>query len=209
MRKDGHTRPPCDLINRGGGGCCISFRHSTHSPPPRPSGSAALFMTLDLLYHTFTHLSQKLCCKFRIIMDTLGRSLTNLRLEDSIRSQHECLIAVYNGKFREAEEFYERTLEADPHNVSLMIDYAKLLYKECRYGECSTYISEKLRQCQCDHGIELSNDEARSLKIINSAAVVYTRGTLKAALRDAREAHQSLREKRMGEFRDSEVCKPI
>jgi predicted Zn-dependent protease len=143
-------------------------------------------------------------------MDTLGGSLTNLRLEDSIRSQHECLIAVYNGRFREAEEFYERTLEADPHNVSLVVDYAKLLYKECRYGACSTYISEKLRQCQsCDHGIELSNDEARSLKIINSAAVVYSRGTLKAALRDAKEAHQSLREKRMEEFRDSEVRKTI
>jgi tetratricopeptide (TPR) repeat protein len=133
-------------------------------------------------------------------MDSVGSCLKNLSLDESIQSQEECLFPVYNGRFQEAEAFYERALQGDPQNVSLVIEYAKMLYRQCRYGACSAYISGKIRS-----EITLDTHEAQAINIINNAALVYSQGTLRRPLKEAREAHQRLRAKPMEEFGDAEV----
>jgi hypothetical protein len=134
------------------------------------------------------------------MMESVGSSPKNLSLVESIQSQEECLFAVYNGRFREAEAFYERALQGDLQDVSLVIEYAKMLYRQSHYGACSDYISEKIRS-----GITLSIHEAQTINVINNAALVYSQGTLKRALKEARGAQQRLRAKPMEEFGDAEI----
>lgn len=133
-------------------------------------------------------------------MDSSGNSLNNLILDDTSQLQDMCLLAVYNGRFREAESFYKRALQENPKNVSLVIDYTKMLYRQCRYGDCSAYISMCLRS-----GITLGSGEVEILNLINSAALVYCQGTLWRALKEAREARERLFTKPIEEFGDAEV----
>jgi hypothetical protein len=127
-------------------------------------------------------------------------SLVNLSLGESITSLELCRFAVYSGNFREAEKYYDDALQRDPRNATFIIDYAKMLYKQCLYGRCSAYVSEKLQSVS-----SLNICESQVLNIIKNAAFIYSQGTLGNALKEAREVHQKLRVQPMEELGDLEV----
>jgi hypothetical protein len=138
-------------------------------------------------------------------MELISSGTPTMEFVHKIGSRDQCLLAVDLGKFRAAQSYYERVLQQDAKNVRLAIDYGVMLYRQCRYGACYDYFCDILSQLGTDARLQPTEGELQVIKIIRCASALYSKGSLRSALKEARVAHQWLREKTGEQYSEDDV----
>ena len=139
-------------------------------------------------------------------MDSLDDALGDLQLGHDGDRSFQYRLAVNLGFYKHAEAYYLSNNAAKSDDPSLALDYAKLLFRQCRWGKCSALLDGFLQR-NSSHEYDGSGEEwSNKIQLLRSASSVYSRGALRPALEEARRIRMRLRKYGTRALLRSNVC---
>ncbi|KAL9094111.1 MAG: hypothetical protein Q9165_003526 [Trypethelium subeluteriae] len=135
-------------------------------------------------------------------MDNLSDTLDDLSLKGDLYSVEECSVATEIGAFVRAQEYLERSSSRTTTEPDFAIALARLLLKQCRYGQCSAFLARLSQEGTLD---SYPADTQPLLKLMKALADLHSQGCLAKALETARIARKELEESSPENFTISQV----
>lgn len=132
--------------------------------------------------------------------------LRPLQIGENVSSRQAAALATKIGNYTTAQRFYEQELTDKPNDSVLAIEYAKLLFKECRWGKCFSYLTDMIqRKSRSPADVDLTDDQHNFMLLLQKAAGIFSNGALSPALAQARKAREWLLGNQYTEITGSKV----
>jgi predicted Zn-dependent protease len=138
--------------------------------------------------------------------DSAADVLRSLQIGENVSSRQAAALATRIGNYTAAQHFYEQELTDQPNDSVLAIEYAKLLFRECCWGKCSSYLADMIqRRSRNPADVDFTNDQHNFMLLLQKAAGIFSDGALRPALAQARDAREWLLENQYHDITGSKV----
>ncbi|KAL3459048.1 hypothetical protein BJX64DRAFT_291591 [Aspergillus heterothallicus] len=110
-------------------------------------------------------------------------------LEEDVEAELQHFVKLSRtGNYAAAHDFFNNTLRHHDHLFPVIVEYADMLLEQGCYGPAAEFLTGKIQSC---HGL-LDPEEIQLLKLMNCLSNIYSKGALRPALVEAKNAQDYL-----------------